>query len=198
MYMAKRIAMLLCIALCAISFNLYAQSEINAVRETVIFVDVSKSMEDGFTELQRHIVDAVIAEVPRNSHLTIFQFYRNMERVYEGAITSQTERYKAADAVYALHPDLAWTNFTPIFDYIAKHNAPDAQFFIFSDGIEEVERDKSAFILTKETLQTALPGLAFTKDERSPYAYSICAPLPVETGAAAQKNTSKHLKTPTV
>ncbi|MGP1369280.1 MAG: hypothetical protein ACTTKX_08490 [Treponema sp.] len=194
--MAKRIAMLLCIALCAISFNLYAQSEINAVRETVIFVDVSKSMEDGFTELQRHIVDTVIAEVPRNSHLTIFQFYRNMERVYEGAMASQTERYKAANAVYALHPDLAWTNFTPIFDYVTTHTSPCTQFFIYSDGLEEVERNKSSFVLTEEMLTPLFPGLVFVKDERNPNAYRLYPPS-IDLPADVQALNSMDLSAPT-
>lgn len=176
MYVVKKIAALLCITVCTALLNLYAQSEQHAVQETVIFIDVSKSMEEGFKDLQRHIVDTVIAEVPQDSQLTIFQFYRNMELMYKGEMTSQTERYKAANTVYALHPNKAWTNFRPIFDYVSTHTSPGTQFFIYSDGLEEVEHNKSSFVLTAEALTPLFPDLAFVKDERNPNAYRLYPP----------------------
>lgn len=176
MYVVKKIAVLLGIAVCAALFNLYAQSKTNAVQEMVIFIDVSKSMEEGFKDLQRHIVDTVIAEVPQDSQLTIFQFYRNMELMYKGEIISQTERYKAANTVYALRPNKAWTNFRPIFDYVTTHTSPGTQFFIYSDGLEEVDHNKSSFVLTEEVLTPLFPGLVFVKDERNPNAYRLYPP----------------------
>ncbi|MFC1239048.1 hypothetical protein ACFGOO_06390 [Treponema vincentii] len=176
MYVVKKIAALLCITVCTALLNLYAQSEQHEVQETVIFIDVSKSMEKGFKDLQRHIVDTVIAEVPQDTRVTIFQFYRTMELMYKGEMTSQTERYKAANTVYALRPNKAWTNFRPIFDYVSTHTSPGTQFFIYSDGLEEVEHNKSSFVLTEEVLTPLFPGLVFVKDERNPNAYRLYPP----------------------
>ena len=153
--MRKQILLFLAFVICATT--LFAKETENK-KDTYIFIDISGSASEIFSEIQDYAIDEILPSLNKETNLSIYKFYGKCVNIYDQKLKTDFDFEYAKERIQKLLPNGPWTNLDLVKSVIKEKNIDLAitNVFILTDGHQELENGENEYYLSQDNINEFL------------------------------------------